>query len=75
MEITGTFSGSIHIEPEEIAKFFNALSPETREQFFNMAIRAYPQLMGEFMKVMAPQQPTSPFLNPLGWWFPQSTPR
>jgi hypothetical protein len=75
MEITGTFSGSVHIEPKEIAEFFNALSPETREQFFGMAIRAYPQLMGEFMKVMAPQQSTPALLNPLFWWLPQTNPR
>lgn len=65
MEITTTFK----IEPEEFGRFLASVPPEVREQFINAAIRAYPQMVGEFMKgagitpaVLAPQfDPYDPF--------------
>jgi hypothetical protein len=70
MKITGTFSGSVEIEPEEFGRLIASIPPEIRQEFYNRLIASGPDLMMQFMQATLPQKTGIAFPNPL-WWLPQ----
>ena len=56
---------TVEIEPEEFGQFIAAFPPEVRQQFIDSAIKAYPMMMGEFMKTSGFKMPDANDFNPL----------
>lgn len=56
---------TIEVEPEEFGQFVAGFPPEVRQQFIDSAIKAYPMMVGEFMKTSGFKMPGAPEFNPL----------